>query len=152
MNTLKALKKPFLLFSVLLALSACRDDPGPDFGSADGQQIFESWQFNEIIRKGCTDANNNLRRPCSNCHSLIMRTDNTFEVKDIDDALVMQGNFRLVDDTDIVFDPSIFTNEEISNVRYSLLKGALKFDYDDPSTDCAVTEAYVVAGNNVSGD
>ena len=153
MNTsLKGLKNFSLLILVLFSLSACNPTPDPDFEQGNGQQIFEVWQLNEIIRKGCDDANNNFRRPCTECHTLVMNTDNSYWVENEDKALVLQGNFRIVNDTDIIFDPGIFTTDGVSSVTYSLFKGALKFDYTDNETDCVVTEAYVVKGNSVSGD
>lgn len=152
MEALKDLKNLTLLLFLVFALSTCNPGPGPDPGVGVNQQIFETWRYHEIIRKGCYDANNNLRRPCLDCPLLVMKTDNTFHIEDKDQRLLHQGTFRVVDDNEIIFDPGIFTTMGVSMVRYNLRRGSLTFDYTDGNTDCNVTEAYLVNGNNVAGD
>jgi len=152
MNALRSLRNLTLLFFILFSLSTCKDDSIPEFEQGNNQQIFESWRLDEIIRKGCDDANNNFRRPCVECPLLVMNTDNSYYIEGEDQTLLQQGTFRVVDDTEIIFDPGIFTTMGVSNARYSLFKGAIKFDYRDGDTACAVTEAYLVNGNNIAGD
>lgn len=146
------LPKGIFLWLLAIAVVGCSPGPGPDPGLGNNQQIFENWRLAEIIRVGCDDANNNFRRPCTECPLLIMNTDNSYQLIGEDDALIQQGTFRIFNEDDILFDPSIFTNENVTNARYSLFKGALKFVYTDARTDCSVTESYLVSGNAVSGD
>ena len=153
MNTRPTVARLFSLCIVLCLILTCNPGPGPEPGGAgSGQEIYANWRLSEIIRNGCDDANNNFRRPCTECHLLIMKTDGSYEMLDPDDNLIKQGSFRLINDEDITFDPSIFTSEFITSARYSLISGALKFDYSDEMTECAVTESYLLTVTGRDGD
>ncbi len=141
----------FLLFA-LFAVFACNPGPGPDLGVGNSQGIFDVWELDEVIRNSCDDANNNFRRACASCNLLTLNEDNSYELKGPEDELLQQGNFMVVNDNEIVFDPGIFTLESISRVQYTLVRGGLSFNYTDDNTDCAVIESYLAKGSNIAGD
>lgn len=151
-NASATAKGLFTACMVLALILTCDPGPGPEPGFGNNQQIFERWRLDEIVRNGCDDANNNFRRPCTECHLLIMNTDGSYEMLDEENELIKQGTFRVLNDDDIIFDPSVFTSEFVTSARYSLIRGALKFNYTDDMTECAVTESYLVSGSSVSGD
>lgn len=145
----------FLVYGFSIALlffagPACNPDDPSNLGPSDSQQIFGEWRESELIRSGCTDANNNYRRPCDDCNILSLDTEYSFRLSN-DDELLVIGTYRVVNDTDISFDPSIFDTEGVSSVRYDLIKGAMKFSYTDRNTGCAVIESYLV-NTTVGGD
>lgn len=142
----------FLLSGLLLLGPGCGDpSENPDLGPSNNQQIFGDWRLSEIIRSVCDDADNNLRRPCNPCHTLTMSTEGTFVITNDDDEQLSQGVFTVRNDTDITFDPGIFTTEGVSSVRYDLIKGAMKFSYQDQNTLCSVIESYILVNNTVGG-
>lgn len=143
---------PVVLLAVLIAGFSCNPQNPEDLGPSNNQQMFGDWRFGEIVRSGCDDADNNLRRPCDDCHNLTLSTEYTFQITNDRDELLSQGTFRVLNETTVLFDPGIFTTEGVSSVRYSLITGAMKFQYTDPMTECEVTELYVVNSKNVGGD
>lgn len=72
-----------------------------------------------------------------------MDTEYNFNLTN-DDELLAIGTFRVINDSDISFDPGIFDSEGVSSARYDLIKGAMKFSYTDVITGCAVIESYIV--------
>lgn len=151
------LRNRYLLcgFSVILIALiglACDPEDPSNLGPSNSQQIFGEWRLSEIIRNGCDDADNNYRRACDECPTLTMDTDYTFRITNDDKELITQGTFDVKNDTDITFDPGIFTTQGVSSVRYSLITGAMKFNYTDMTTLCSVTESYLVSSGNAGGD
>lgn len=140
-----------MTFFLLLSLG-CDDNDDSNFGPSNNQQIFGNWRMSELIRSGCNDADNNLRRVCNDCFSLAINTDNSFQLTNDKEELITQGTFRLANETDITFDPGIFNTDGVSSVKYSLFTGALKFTYQDENTLCNVTESYLVKNTTGGGN
>jgi hypothetical protein len=141
-----------VLLVILFAGVGCNPLNPEDLGPSNNQQIFGEWKLGEILRSRCFDADNNYRRSCEDCHILTLNTEYSFQITNDKDELLSQGTFRVLNETDILFDPGIFTTESVSKARYSLITGAMKFEYTDPMTLCEVTEVYVVNSKNVAGD
>lgn len=148
---IKFLTYGLFLPALFLLGAGCGSEDDLNLGPSNNQQIFGDWRLNEIIRSVCDDADNNLRRPCNDCHTLKMSTEGTFEITNDDDELLSQGVFTVRNDTEIRFDPGIFTSEGVSTVRYDLISGAMKFSYKDENTFCSVIESYIISSNNVGG-
>lgn len=142
----------YSLLLIVVTIFGCRPDDDPQFDNGIGQSIYDDWIMTELVRRTCEDAINNFRGPCNECPELLIDTDNSYQLISPEKELIKQGVMRVLDDDYVTFDPSIFDDPSISNARYSLFRGALKFDYTDTRTQCLVTESYQVSGRIISGN